>query len=98
MNRGVLASYDLTNGEQIAKARVGGNYWSTPVIAGQHMYMFAQDGTGYVVDLNDEMKVVHKHQFMDEVMLGSPAIAGGAMYIRSDKSIWKITDKSGPAS
>ena len=98
MNRGVLASYDLTSGEQIAKARVGGNYWSTPVIAGQHMYMFAQDGTAYVVDLNDKMKVVHKHQFKDEVMLGSPAIAGGAMYIRSDKSIWKITDKSGPAS
>ena len=98
MNGSVIASYDMSDGKQITKARVEGSYWSTPVIAGQHMYMFAQDGTGYVVDLNDELKVIHKHQFKDEVMLGSPAISGNAMYIRSDKSIWKIADKSGPAS
>lgn len=98
MNRGVVASYDMKDGKQISKARVGGNYWSTPVIVGNHMYAFAQDGTGYVVSLGDEMEVVHKHQFKDEVMLGSPAISNGAMFIRSDKSIWKITDNRGPAS
>ncbi|MEM9410368.1 MAG: PQQ-binding-like beta-propeller repeat protein [Planctomycetota bacterium] len=98
MNRGVIASFNLKTGEQIKKARVGGNYWSTPVIVGDYLYSFAQDGTGYVVDLNDDLKVVHKHQFKDEVMLGSPAVSKGAMYIRSDKSIWKITDTSGPTS
>lgn len=98
LNRGVLASYDLANGEENAKVRIGGNFWSTPVIAGDHMYMFDQEGTGYVVQLNGELKVVHKHDFGDEVILGSPAISDGAMYIRSDKSIWKIMDTSGPTS
>jgi outer membrane protein assembly factor BamB len=98
MNRGVVASFNAETGEPVSKLRVGGNYWSTPVIAGEHMYMFSQDGTGYVVQLGEEMEVVHKHDFGDEVMLGSPAISKGAMYIRSDKSIWKIMDARGPAT
>ncbi len=96
MNRGVLTSFDMADGKQLAKGRVGGSYWSTPVIVGNYLYSFAQDGTGYVVDLNDDLKVIHKHQFKNEVILGSPAVSNGAMYIRSDKSIWKITDTSGP--
>ncbi len=98
MNRGVIASFNAETGEPLSKLRVGGNYWSTPVIAGDHMYMFSQDGTGYVVKLGDELEVVHKHDFGDEVMLGSPAISDGAMFIRSDKSIWKIMDSRGPAT
>ena len=95
---GVLNIFNLSDGEPAGKVRVGGSHWATPVVAGEHMYFFAQDGTAKVVELSDEPKVVHEHKFEDEVFLGSPAISNGALYFRSDKSIWKVSDKSGPTT
>ncbi len=98
LNRaGVLNSFDLDTGEALEKVRVGGTYWSTPAIAGNHMYFFTQDGIARVVDL-EHMEVIHEHKFEDEVFLGSPAISNGAMFIRSDKYLWKIanTDATQP--
>ncbi len=95
---GVLNIFNLSDGEPAGKVRVGGSHWATPVVAGEHMYFFAQDGTAKVVELSDEPKVVHEHKFEDEVFLGSPAVSNGALYFRSDKSIWKVSDKSGPTT
>lgn len=94
---GGLFAFDAGNGQPIGKARVisGSGLWATPVVCDNHMYIFEQGGTAYVVDLKDGKapKVVHEHSFgKDEVFLGSPAIADNAMYVRSDKSIWKIAE------
>ena len=93
---GVLASYSAIDGTEQEKVRVikGGSAWATPVIAGGHMYFFAQAGQSYVVRLGTKVgespEVVHEHTFEDEVFLGSPAIANDAMFVRSDKFLWKI--------
>lgn len=95
LNRsGVLTAFNAADGSEQEKLRVikGGN-WSTPVIASGHMYFFSQGGTAYVVKLGEEgqaPKVVHEHTFEDEVFLGSPAISNNAMFVRSDKHLWKI--------
>ena len=57
------------------------------------MYFFAQAGQAYVVELGangENPKVVHEHTFEDEVFLGSPAVANDAMFVRSDRFLWKI--------
>jgi hypothetical protein len=95
---GVLASYSTTDGTEQNKIRVisGSSAWATPVIADQHMYLFAQAGQSYVVKLTpgEDPKVVHSHTFEDEVFLGSPAVADNAMYVRSDKFLWKIASEN----
>jgi outer membrane protein assembly factor BamB len=99
LNRaGVLTRYGIDDGQPEAKVRVGGVHWCTPLIAGNYMYFFAQDGTARVIQLGEEMKLVHEYDFGDEIFLGSPAVSRGAMYIRSDKSIWKITETSDSSS
>jgi outer membrane protein assembly factor BamB len=95
---GVLTGFNILDGQPTNKVRVGGTFWSTPIIAASHMYCFTQDGKARVVELGSEPKVVHEHDFGDEVFLGSPAVSGGALYIRSDKSIWKITETSDSSS
>ena len=95
---GVLNMFSLSDGEPIGKVRVGGSHWATPVVAGEHMYFFAQDGTAKVVSLADDPKVVHEHKFEGEVFLGSPAISDGALFFRSDKSIWKVSNSNGPTT
>ncbi len=95
---GVLAAYNTADGTEQNKVRVisGGSAWATPVIADQHMYLFAQAGQAYVVKLapGEDPKVVHSYTFEDEVFLGSPAVADNAMYVRSDKFLWKIASEN----
>ncbi len=98
LNRaGVLNSFDLETGKELDKVRVGGSYWSTPAVAGGHMYFFASDGTARVVDLS-KMEVIHEYKFEDEEFLGSPAISNGALFIRSANRLIKIakTDATQP--
>lgn len=92
LNRaGVLAGYSAETGKPTGlKIRVGGSYWGTPVIAGKHMYFFAQDGTARVVKLGEDAEVVHEYEFKDEVFLCSPAVTDDGLYVRSDKFLWKI--------
>lgn len=95
LNRaGGLFAYDSADGSELAKARVisGGGVWATPVIADNHMYCFSQTGKAFIVELPAEgnPKLVHSHTFEDEVFLGSPAVANNAMYLRSDRFLWKI--------
>ena len=92
---GVLNCANASSGEPIWKARVGGNYWSTPVVANQRMYLFSQEGVVSVVDLSDdrgddEQRTISTYEFEGEVFLGSPAISGNAILMRSDKYLYKF--------
>ncbi|MEL7496969.1 MAG: PQQ-binding-like beta-propeller repeat protein [Planctomycetota bacterium] len=98
LNRaGGLFVYNAADGNEVGKARVvkGSGLWATPVVVDNHMYVLAQNGSAYVVDLSDAKtpKVVSTFSFGDdEVVLGSPAVANNAMYVRSDKFLWKIAE------
>ena len=90
LNRsGVLVAADPRSGEQRWKHRVGGSYWATPVAAGHHMYFFSQNGDVRVADLSKEGEVVSELS-LDESIYGSPAVAGNAVYVRSDDHLWKF--------
>lgn len=91
LNRaGVLNAAELKSGKQLWQSRVGGQYWASPVAAGHHLYCFDADGVARVVDLDAEGKVVHTHEF-GEPILGTPAIADGALFVRGDKHLWKFS-------
>jgi outer membrane protein assembly factor BamB len=95
---GVLNCADASTGERVWQMRIGGQHWCTPLVAGRYAYLFSQDGEATVVDLSNvdpddaESSIVHRHKFADEVFLASPAVAGNAMYIRSDRHLWKIAE------
>lgn len=97
---GILTSFNAIDGTEQQKLRVikGGSAWATPVVADGHMYFFAQAGQAYVVKLGsaagENPEIVHEHTFEDEVFLGSPAVANDAMFVRSDKFLWKIANKN----
>lgn len=90
--QGVVTCLNTSDGKQVWRTRVGGGHWATPIVAGDYMYVPDQDGTISVLKLGDEPEVVSSEQIAD-VFLGSPAVAGNAMYLRSDKKLYKIADK-----
>ena len=90
---GVLSCADAATGKREWQSRLAKGHCSgSPVISGDHLYVFNDVGIGMVADLKDKGKVIHQHSF-EQPILCTPAISDGAIYVRSDKTLWKIAKK-----
>lgn len=87
---GVLACGDLSTGELKWQLRLQGKFWATPVLVGDHLYCINEAGLAQVIKLNDQQGELVASNDFGETIQGSPAVAQGALYVRSDKSLWKI--------
>jgi outer membrane protein assembly factor BamB len=92
LNRaGALTCADISTGEIVWRLRIKGTYWATPVLAGEYLYCFNQDGLGTVVRCGEQGKIVSQNEFTGgEQILGSPAVFDDAMFVRTDGHLWKI--------
>jgi len=89
---GILAVLNATTGQEIYKVRVGGGghtFSASPVAAGSRIYLMTEGGTTFVIESADRYQEVTKNE-LDEMALASPAIAGGALYIRTQSKLYKI--------
>ncbi|MFO1064200.1 MAG: PQQ-binding-like beta-propeller repeat protein [Pirellulales bacterium] len=89
----VLAAVDMS-GKNLWQIRLGeiGSVWSTPVIAGDKLVLFAQNGKCVAVDLSGTEAKVSSTSELGEEVLGSPAVVGNALIVRSAKAVWKISE------
>ncbi|MFN7290150.1 MAG: PQQ-binding-like beta-propeller repeat protein [Pirellula sp.] len=84
-------SGDIYTGDVKWQARVAeGSVWSSPVVAKDRMYLFSMDGKCSVTQLGESEGVRLALNELGEDVLGTPAIVGDAMYVRSVSSLWKI--------
>lgn len=91
-NGGVLTCADLKDGSRLWQLRLKGNFKGSPVIADGHLFIVDEEGIGYCVRLGDRKgEIVGTHEF-GEPFLSTPAIADGAVYVRSDGHLWKIAE------
>ena len=90
---GVLVAADAATGEIASRTRLEGSFWSTPLVCGKHLLAFNhEDGTAQLVELgsgSDAPRVAGKFSLGERVQ-ASPALAEGAIYIRSDHHLWKL--------
>lgn len=87
---GVLSCGDAKTGDQLWEARLKGTFWATPVVAGGLIYCVNQDGTVMVVKPGESSGEIVATNELQDTILGSPAVAGNALYLRSDKFLYKI--------
>lgn len=89
-NAGVLVCADAESGERLWQCRLSGKFSATPLISTDRLYCFNEQGLGQVVKLGDKQgEVIHTRDF-EETLLATPSAARGALYVRSDKHLWKI--------
>ena len=89
---GVLTVGDLADGTLRYKLRLpdAGSIWSTPVVCGNRLYVFTDKGKCFVVQLGKTSGEVVATNEIDDTILGSPAVSGNALFVRGDRSLWKI--------
>ena len=89
-DNGVLTCVDAKTGEEVWTGRVGGNFVASPVIANDLIYVFDEAGRGTVLKTGDHFVVVAKNQ-LAEGGKASPAIAEGAIFLRTSGHLYKLS-------
>jgi outer membrane protein assembly factor BamB len=91
LRQGVLVSGDLKTGEVVGQLRLKGPFSASPVVAGGLLYCFSETGVAQVIRPGAKEDTLVSSGNFNETVLATPAIADGAIYVRSDKHLWKIT-------
>jgi outer membrane protein assembly factor BamB len=87
---GALSCANAADGEILWRLRLKGPFWASPVLAAGHLYLVNHDGVAQVVKLGAEQGEIVGTSELGEKVLGTPAVADGALYVRSDAHLWKI--------
>jgi outer membrane protein assembly factor BamB len=87
----VLVVGDAATGAEVGRVRLRGDAMGgSPVTAGGLIYCPAEDGQVNVLKPGDKDPTVVGSGTVGETLLATPAIADGAIYLRSDGHLWKF--------
>ena len=89
---GILTVLNAQTGQLVYKVRVGGGgqtFSASPIAAGDRVMLLTEEGTTFVLGTGGEYKEIAKND-LGEMTLASPAIAGNAIYIRTESKLYKI--------
>ncbi|MEQ1893901.1 MAG: PQQ-binding-like beta-propeller repeat protein, partial [Planctomycetota bacterium] len=85
-DRGLISCFDATSGEaHYLEERLprGSQLKSSPIAAGEFLYVPTEAGEVHVVRLGPELEVVATNTFAEQTFVASPAAAEGTLYLRS---------------
>jgi outer membrane protein assembly factor BamB len=94
-NNGALDAYDLKTGAEIYRQRlptIGSGFSASPVAADGKIYLANEDGEMLVVAAGAEFKHLATNS-MGELLMATPALSEGVMYVRSSNGLFAIGRK-----
>lgn len=95
-NNGVFDAYDLQTGAQIYRQRlplVGSGFSASPVAADGKIYLSNEDGEILVVRAGSTFEHLATSS-MNELLMATPALSRGVMYVRGASSLYAIGSRS----
>jgi outer membrane protein assembly factor BamB len=91
-DQGIATCWNAKTGDVLWQQRLNGNYSASPVFADGKIYFQTEQGVGYVVKAGKEFKQLAKNE-MGERTLASYAAVKGALFLRTDKALYKIQER-----
>jgi outer membrane protein assembly factor BamB len=88
-DKGVATCLDAKTGELVWTDRLGGNFSSSPLFVDGRIYVSNREGETFVLAPGKEFKLLAKNQ-LEGAIMASPAAVDGALFVRTDKAIYKI--------
>lgn len=86
---GIAICYDAKTGKQHWQKRLGGKFWASPVYADGRIYSLDDSGKTIVLKPGTEFEQLAANQ-LDGATQASPAIVDGAIFLRTDKFLYRI--------
>lgn len=94
---GFARCIDATDGTQLWKGRLRGDFYASPIAAEGRIYAINDEGETFVFEAADTFKVVSSNP-LGERSLATPAFSGGRIFIRTDEHLYCIGAEPGAAS
>ncbi len=94
-NNGLFDAYNLSSGNEIYRERlplVGSGFSASPVAADGKIYLSNEDGEIIVVAEGERFKHIATNS-MGELLMATPALSEGVMYVRSATTLFAIGQK-----
>lgn len=88
-DNGILRCLDARTGQIIKEKRIGGNFSSSPLLAGGNLYLSSREGTMTVVSCSADLETIATNKFEGSLM-ASPVLVGDDLLIRTDKKLVRI--------
>ena len=92
-DEGIGTCTDPRTGAEVWLERLGRHHSASPVVAAGHVYFFDDQGKCWVVKAQDKYELVGVNELGEEVR-GSPAIAGGQIFIRGVNRLYCLGKQS----
>jgi outer membrane protein assembly factor BamB len=89
---GVLNCGDAVTGKILWQQRLEGVCWASPVAGAGNVYAVNVEGTTTVSRAGDEANILSVNA-LEEPTLASPAIADGAIFLRTDRRLYCFAEK-----
>jgi outer membrane protein assembly factor BamB len=95
-NNGVLDAYNLRTGEELYRERlsvVGSGFSASPVASDGKLYLSNEDGEVLVIAAGRKFAHIATNS-MGEMLMATPAMSEGVMYVRSSASLFAVGRKT----
>lgn len=88
---GIVSCLDAKTGQEFWRERVQGNYSASPLLVGEKLYVFSEEGKASVLNAGKEFKVLATNTLGNGFM-ATPAIAGKALYLRTKSHLYRVEE------
>jgi outer membrane protein assembly factor BamB len=90
-----LTCADVKTGKIDWRMRLSGaSSYASPLAGNGHLYLVDENGLVRAIRLGDKKGELASQLDLGERIMCTPALAGGALYVRSDKHLWKFADQN----
>lgn len=86
---GIVSCVDAATGEALYRERLGGKFSASPILADGRLYFCSREGVVTVLPATREFKILAQNS-LDGAIMASPGADGAALYLRTDKALYKI--------
>ncbi len=88
-DKGIASCVNAKTGEPLWSERLGGNFSASPILVQDRILFLNEDGQATWVGVGPKFEMLERCEVPGRT-LATPAFAGGAMYLRTDASLYKI--------
>jgi outer membrane protein assembly factor BamB len=83
---------EALTGALLWEQRLGGNFSASPLVAGGKIYFFSEEGKTSVVAPGRAYQLLATNDLGERIM-ASPAVSGNALFLRTDKALYRIEER-----
>jgi outer membrane protein assembly factor BamB len=89
---GIATCLEAKTGREVWRERLAGQFSSSPIYAGGHIYFASQDGPTFVLEPGRTFKLAATNR-LDDGCMASPAVAGRAIILRTKTHLYCLEQR-----